>query len=185
MKRCCPNPVHHSNHYSKSGTNHRPSDGRNIQRYICKECGRRFSDATGTPAFGQKRRRLNLQVYALLCSGVSLRRASRLLCTTRVTVERKLRFMAAICTQENERFLSKISLVSNLPFDEFEAMEHTRCRPLSVAMVIENDSRRIFGSGGVEEARIRSSFLGEPYLRNASRQCESLIPTNVVYDEKA
>ncbi|HSQ41268.1 MAG TPA: hypothetical protein VLM37_03190 [Fibrobacteraceae bacterium] len=165
MKRCCPNPACHSTHYSKSGSYHRPSDGRNIQRYVCKDCGRRFSDASGKPAFGQKRRRLNHQVYALLCSGVSLRRTSLLLCTTRVTVERKLRFMAAVCAQKNERFLNKIPLVSSLQFDELETLEHSRCKPLSVAMAVEKGSRRILGiavssmrAKGLLAARARAQY---------------------------
>jgi hypothetical protein len=83
----------------------------------------------------------------LLNSGVSQRRAARVLRVTRGTVVRKFRFLAAQARLENERWLRSLegSPLSFVQFDDLETSEHTKCKPLSVALAVEPGSRKILG----------------------------------------
>lgn len=145
MNRSCPNAECKSTRISKSGFYHRPSDGRDVQRFQCKDCGRRFSTATGTPACGQNKRRLNFQVQELLCSTISQNRMAKILNTTRKTVVRKLVFLAKVCETKNAIFLASLAKHTNIQFDELETIEHTKCKPLSVAMAVDEKTRVMLG----------------------------------------
>ena len=94
MVPCCPNPKCPSPSPRKNGTYFRPSDSKSIQRWVCKGCKRHFSAATFQAAYHQNKRRANPDVANLLSSGVSLRRIALLLRITRLTVARKLAFLA-------------------------------------------------------------------------------------------
>ena len=80
-------------HVVRVGFFKRKSDCRIIQRYRCKTCLKKFSSATGHPAFGQNKRQFNHKLMKLITSGVSLRRAARNLNLSRTTVDRKFRFL--------------------------------------------------------------------------------------------
>lgn len=141
----CPNPGCKSTRTIRSGSFLRKSDGARIQRFRCRCCRKSFSQATGTPCFGQNRRQLNPQVLAGLASGMSQNRLARLLCTTRVTIGRKLRFVARECARLNAGLHRARAPASAVQFDELETFEHTRCKPLSVAVAVERHTRRILG----------------------------------------
>ncbi|HZI94163.1 MAG TPA: hypothetical protein VFE84_07950, partial [Patescibacteria group bacterium] len=64
--------------------------GRSIPRFRCKACRRTFSYCTFRYSYRQKKPHLDAAVMRLLCSGVSLRGAARLLEVNRKTVPRKL-----------------------------------------------------------------------------------------------
>lgn len=81
----------------------------------------------------------------MLCSGVSQRRIAILLKISRTTVVRKFIFLSEIAMRENLRDLVKMRCVSELQFDDLETIEHTKCKPLSVAMAVEKHSRKILG----------------------------------------
>ena len=145
MTKICPNPACSSSHMSKTGTYRRKSDGQVIQRYRCRCCNASTSDATGTPCFAQNKRFLNPQVLALLASGITQNRLARLLHTTRVTIARKLCFLASQCAGDNSKLNLTTRPASDVQFDELETYEHTKCKPLSVALAVENGTRRILG----------------------------------------
>src|SRR5688500_16757887 len=77
------------------GSFHRRSDGRDVQRFLCKHCRRSFSHATFSPCYRQKKRHKNGTVRVLLSSGVSQRRIALITKLTRNTVVNKLLFLAA------------------------------------------------------------------------------------------
>ena len=126
----------------------RKSDSRFITRFRCRHCRRTFSRATGTPCFGQNRRRLNEPLRQLLCSGVSQRRSAVLLGTTRRTVARKLRFLADQARASHREDLAELARCplrpKELQFDEMETFEHTKCKPLSIALLVTQE-RKILG----------------------------------------
>src|SRR4051794_21841149 len=70
----------------RKGFFRRKEDARLIPRWRCMACQRTFSSARLTPAFRQKRRRINGELERLLASGVSMRRAALLLGVNRKTV---------------------------------------------------------------------------------------------------
>lgn len=129
----------------RNGFFYRTSDRKRIQRFRCALCGVNFSHATTSQAFGQKKRHLNHKIFELLCSGVSQRRAARILKTQQKTVARKLTFLGLKARHLNlisRRARAKASL---LQFDDLETFEHTKMKPLSVTLMVEEETRYILG----------------------------------------
>ncbi len=125
------------------GSFFRRSDSRHIERFQCRACRRTFSRATLHPYFGQKKRRVNAPLRLLLCSGVSQRRAAKILRVNPKTVARKLPVLAAQARREQAQFLSSLpdAGLSEIQFDDLETSEHSKCKPLSVALAVEPKSR--------------------------------------------
>lgn len=143
MKRNCPQCHIQVSECSKHGSFIRKSDGRRLQRYRCLTCSKTFSDATTQLCYRQKKRRLNPRIYELLCSGVSQRRIARLLRINRLTVVRKFLFLSDVAARQNLSDLKEFVVGSEVQFDDLETIEHTKCKPLSVAMAVDKESRHI------------------------------------------
>jgi hypothetical protein len=141
----------------RHGSFYRSSDSRRIFRWKCSGCKKTFSQATSHPCYRQLKRRVNYRLYGLLCSGVSLRRSARLLGVHRVTVVRKLRFLAQQCRKTQTEFLDcfKQSPLSEIVFDEMETFEHTKFKPLSIVLAV-SAAREILA---VEVAQMPSKGL--------------------------
>ena len=116
---------------------------RRIQRYFCKECRRYFSDQTTAASFREKKAHLNQSVFRLLCSGVSQRETAYILGTQPRTIARKLVRLARVATRRQGDDLAQRPLKKTIVFDEMETFEHTKCKPLSIAVAVEEGSRRI------------------------------------------
>ncbi len=132
----------------KSGYYYRHSDSRWIQRLKCVGCGCRFSFATRSLCFGQKKRRINSRVSLLLTSGVSQRRAASILHVNRKTIVRKFRFLAEQARVQQSRYIQNLNSstgIRTVQFDDLETSEHSKCKPLSVALAVEPESRKILG----------------------------------------
>lgn len=129
----------------KVGTFRRRSDDVLLQRFLCHHCQRTFSEATLNPCYRQKRRDANPLIFQLLVSGVSQRRASRLLRLNRKTVVRKFIWMGLIADRVLTWDRRHFPLVNELEFDDLETFEHSKLKPLSVTMAVERHSRRILG----------------------------------------
>lgn len=129
----------------RNGHFFRRSDSRWIVRFLCRDCGKHFSRATGSACFLQKKRRVNHRLKLLLCSGVSQRRSARILGVNEKTVARKLKFLALQARRSQAEFLRQYQTekVSCVQFDDLETSEHSKCKPLSVALAVEPKSRRI------------------------------------------
>lgn len=151
MKVGCPNKNCHN--YKKvgliikDGTFKRFDDSRIIQRYRCKVCGRRFSGATLNLARGQKKRRINHQIFELYSSGVSMNRMARILKVNPKTIARKIDFLGHKCALENKKFQKrKVKKKSSLvEFDDLLTIEHTKMKPLSVTLAVDALNRQILG----------------------------------------
>ena len=127
--------------------------------------------ATFHPCFGQKKRQLNTPLWHLLTSTNSLRGSARLLRINRKTVSRKLKFLGFEGRLEHARFLAERvqerGPFRNIQFDEMETLEHTKCKPISIPLVVERGTRLILGIGAcsmpakgllVEKAREKYAF---------------------------
>jgi hypothetical protein len=58
-------------------------------------------------------------------------------------VERKLLFLAQCAKAENELQLNQSTSANAIQFDDLETVEHSKCKPLSVTMAVEKETRRI------------------------------------------
>jgi transposase-like protein len=159
----CPNPKCPSPSPRRNGTYFRPSDSKSIQRWVCKNCQRHFSAATFQAPYLQNKRRANPDVAKLLCSGVSQRRIALLLKLTRVTVARKLAFLAKEAERRHEAWLEAIPKAKKVQFDDLITIEHTKCKPLAISLAVEKGTRKILG---FEVSSIPASGLLASLSRN-------------------
>ena len=154
MKILCPRPGCSSHTIRRpkrklilrNGFFRRSSDGRRISRFHCRCCGFYFSRATQRADRYQKKRQLNFVTSELYCSGVSQRRLARVLRVNPKTVVRKIRYLAMQERFKHQRFLDSNYLATpivEIQFDDLETSEHTKCKPLSVALAIDAKSRKI------------------------------------------
>jgi hypothetical protein len=73
-----------------------------------------------------------------------MRRIAKILRIHRLTVARKRKFLSEQGAIQSQRFLKKCS---RLPFkhvqlDEMETFEHSKCKPLSIALIVSDDENR-------------------------------------------
>ena len=135
-----------SSDHKKCGTYKRKSDSRTIQRFYCFRCKKTYSHAVKDPAYNHNKRRINIQVKRLLASNISIRRTAILLGVSRTTIARKLIYLGKLCTAENHLYLQQYkACIKAIQFDELQTIEHTKCKPLSVAVVVVPFTRKILG----------------------------------------
>ncbi|MGE3610874.1 MAG: hypothetical protein AB7I27_14890 [Bacteriovoracaceae bacterium] len=148
MNKICPNPnCACPDFIIRDGTFFRREDSKKIQRFRCKNCHTRFSSATFTETYRQKKRRVNSPLLKLLSSGVSLRRSAILLGVNRKTVERKLPILAQRCRRIHHRELNKLrGRVFNMQIDDLITKENSKLKPLSVSIAVDEDRRLILGA---------------------------------------
>lgn len=132
----------------KDGHYFRKDDSRKVQRFKCKNCQRKFSAATHTLEWKQKKRRVNIQLFRILSSGVSMRRSALLLKIHRTTVHRKLIYLAKYSREMQQEFLLKIKSdkTLHLQFDDLITTEHTKLKPLSITLAVDAKRRFILGT---------------------------------------
>ncbi|WP_413584970.1 transposase [Bdellovibrio sp. HCB274] len=151
MKLKCPychhqrDPKNAARTIRKIGTYYRKSDGQHLKRFWCFRCGKSFSAATTSSSKGQKKRHLNTPIKDLLNGLMSQREIARVLKINRKTVVRKFRFSASTAKQELRSWNQKFQKCTEVEFDDLETFEHTKCKPLSVTLMVEYKTRRILG----------------------------------------
>ncbi len=155
MKHSCPDvkcPSRHlpgpdSEHVIRFGTFFRKSDSRHIDRFRCQICKATFSKSTLLPNYRQKVRRITHPLEELLCSGVSQRRSAMLLGVARTTISRRVRYLGARARRSNQKHLRPLEQnpAVEVQFDDLETHEHTKCKPLSVSLVVQSQTRKILG----------------------------------------
>ena len=119
--------------------NHQP-----VPRYRCKECGKYFSSHTFRSTYRQKAPYLNRRIFSLLCSGMTQRRIAKELCCNRKTVARKFLFLSLKAKATHALNLrSGVLACREAQFDEMESFEHTRLKPLNIALAVTGDGKAI------------------------------------------
>ena len=152
MKHNCPNNkctfFTQNTFCKKDGYYFRKDDSLKIQRFKCMRCLKKFSASTATLEFGQKKRRINHQLFIILSSGVSMRRSAIAMRVHRTTVERKLIYLAHKSRRAHAELLKKIGTqkVERMQFDDLITTEHTKLKPLSISVAVDATSRKILGA---------------------------------------
>ena len=127
------------------GSYKRSSDGQVIKRYCCKVCKTTYSAATLSPLKWQKKRHINHPLMELLSNNINLNAAARILRVNPKTVAKKLRFLGSMCQEMNMNNCQNYSQINDIQFDELQTIEHTKCKPLSVAVAVSKKQRKILG----------------------------------------
>ena len=164
--------------YSKNGYfvtrhNHQP-----VPRYRCRVCGKNFSAHTGKPTYRQKKPALNSVIYGLYSSGMTLRRMAVVLKVDKKTVTRKFIFLAVAARAHHEAQLAEGALrTTYVQFDELETYEHTKLKPLSVALAVRVKTGQIIAAcvasmpaNGHTAARSRELYGSRPDHRQEARR---------------
>ena len=131
--------AYHNGEYKRS------SDGQTIRRFRCKTCNKSFSSATRNPLKWQKKRHINHALMVILSNRGSLSGAAQILKINPKTVAKKLTFLGGICRKRLERDRAQYSGIEHIQFDELQTIEHTKCKPLSVAVAVAKKERKILG----------------------------------------
>lgn len=106
---------------------------RKYRIFQCKNCKRYFTSRTFRLDYRHKRSDLNRKVALLLVEGVSLRGISRVEGLTYKNTYKKFLWLRKVVEQKKPTLLLT---AKELFFDESETIEHTKCKPLNIAMVV-------------------------------------------------
>ncbi len=166
----CPYCKHQEN-IRKHGTYIRASDGKVCQRYRCKSCSKTFSETHFGIDYRLRKRYLNQNIFRSLCSGVSQRRLALILGVRRPVIARRLlRF--GICAQHNlEEYRKNREKVSKLDFDELETFEHSKCKPITAAIAVEDKTRKVLAIA-VGRIPAKGSLVHLARKKYGKRPCE-------------
>ena len=126
-------------HIIRAGYFYRSSDKTYVRRWRCRTCGKYFSAATSDPCFGQKKRQLNPSIFEGLSSTNSQRRLAVTLGCNLKTVARKLLFLGGQAEIELNQMNRARDLTRKIQFDEMLSHEHTRMKPLSIALAVTEE----------------------------------------------
>ncbi len=129
----------------RDGFYHRADDSKSIQRIRCKDCGKKFSNATFTPTYRQKRRRINETIRFCLASNMCPRDIAELVGVNIKTVAARLIWLAERSREKNQRklqaYLDVHGPVKTVQFDDLLTFEHTNCKPLTVPLAVIDGAR--------------------------------------------
>jgi len=144
MKKLCPYPDCLSDQTIRFGFFYRKEDSKKIQCFKCKKCIRKFSSASFSWNYYQKKRRVNASFVRLMGSGISLRRSAILLKINPKTAARKLKVLGAKCREQNQKHLLRDpEKVHNIQLDDLITKENSKLKPLSVTIAVNKDNRKI------------------------------------------
>lgn len=113
-------------------------------RYKCKGCGKSFSTHTNKASANQKKPDINQQLFNYLVSGVSLRRASKLLKVQYNVVAEHFEWLAEQAKLKHIEHLKTIQ-TTYVQVDELETFLHGRPKTVSVPMVVRVKTGEILG----------------------------------------
>jgi len=123
----------------------RADDSKKIQRFQCKECGKKFSAATSKPTYRQKRRRINATIRSALAFGMCQRDIALLTQVNVKTVASRLIWQATLSREKHSRFIDqyieRYGPIKRVQFDDLVTFEHTKCKPLTVPVAVIADTR--------------------------------------------
>lgn len=147
MKKECPVTECKSPNYSKDGTFYRKDGSQLVQRFRCKKCGKRFSNASFSLQKNQKKRTSNRLVFELLASGMSMRRIAKVARLNKNTIQRKVDYLDLEAEKHNQKLLKQIKhSVHEVQFDDMITTEKTKLKPVSISTATCVGTRFILGA---------------------------------------
>ena len=81
----------------------------------------------------------------LLSNNVNLSAAARILRVNPKTVAKKLHFLGSACSKMAQKDRNHYFQINDIQFDELQTIEHTKLKPLSVAVAVSKKERKILG----------------------------------------
>lgn len=147
----CPRCAAARPRWVRDGFYFRTDDSKHIQRWQCKDCGKKFSSATFKPTYRQKTRRINCTVRFGFASNMCQRDIAELVGVNVKTVAARLIWQAKLSRAKNKRyidaFIEQHGPIECVQFDDLVTLEHTKCKPLTVPVAIIDGKRVPLGFG--------------------------------------
>ena len=153
-------PIHQCSHkkFKKSGFFKRARDRKKIQRFICLDCKKSFSNAANSIFYRSRKPFVFQKLYWLLSNNSTLRRSALSISVSRPTIRRYFLMLGSHCMKELNREISQhTNSIKQIQFDDIETFEHSKMKPLSITLAVENKSRFILGFS-VSEIPARGRF---------------------------
>jgi|WetSurMetagenome_2_1015567.scaffolds.fasta_scaffold114471_1 transposase-like protein len=142
--------------FIKKGYYFTKHNSKKVPRYQCKCCGTKFSSNTFKDIKGQHKPELNDNIFTRYASNESQNRIAKNLRINVKTVVRKIKYLAYKSRQIHEEQLkNKKFQVYQIQFDEMETFEHTRMKPVTIAIAVESywdDVKRKYRTGRIIDA---------------------------------
>lgn len=127
------------------GFYHRADDSKSIQRFKCKQCGKKCSAATFKSTYRQKKRRINSTVRLGFGSNMCPRDIAQMVGVNIKTIASRLIWQAAISREKNKLYLEaykhECPPITCVQFDDLVTFEHTKCKPLTVPCAVIDGTR--------------------------------------------
>lgn len=122
-------------------------DGERIQRFVCQFCKKGFSDADPkSPLYRSKHCWVLGELFLRLNDGASLRRCALTWGISKNTVNRYFNLLGDFCKEEFDQGHREEVLdpwCETIQFDEMETYDHSRLRPLAIAVAVNERTRKI------------------------------------------
>jgi len=129
----------------RDGFYYRADDSKQIQRYQCKQCAKKFSAATHKPTYRQKRRRINSTIRHAFAFNMCQRDIALLTRVNVKTVAARLIWQSKLSREKNadflKRYIEKYGQIKRVQFDDLVTFEHTKCKPLTVPVAVVAGTR--------------------------------------------
>ena len=147
----CDSPECRSNpafQYQRRGSYRRACDGRTVQRFQCKGCKHTFSTQTFRVDYKLRKPALDIPLFLLLISKVTLRQCARDLECDRGTVAQRLKLFGEHCRAFHELRMKargeRGPWQGRFLLDELETYEHNRrLKPVTVPLLVHRPSHCI------------------------------------------
>ena len=151
-----------------------------IQRFLCRDCRRKFSTQTGSLTYRERKPHLTQPVMRLLMEGLSQRACARTLGCKRKTVASKMMRLGS--RAKSHLTARKVGdgttdfMEKTLVFDEMETFAHSKCKPVSIAIAVEEKSRRVIGAevGMMPAKGKRAAISRKRYGKRIDKRSEAL-----------
>jgi transposase-like protein len=166
--KLCPHCNSKAHRYGTFWVKHRRLS---VQRYSCQKCQRTFSSQTLATTAYYKKTHLIPFIFRLLCNGNSQRAVGRSLLISKDTVHKYFLHLTAKATQF--KATPTPIPVTTLYFDELESIEHTKLKPLCIALAISQDYKIVAIEVGKLKAKGHLAKISR--LKYGFRQDESFV----------
>jgi len=115
-----------------------------VPRYQCLDCKKGFSSHTFYCTYRQKKPYLNETIFRLYTSSVTQRRLATVLGVNLKTIVRKFLFLAKNAELLHlQKLAQKEFDLTHCQFDEMLSFEHTRLKPLSIALAVQKKDSKL------------------------------------------
>jgi transposase-like protein len=127
----------------KNGTYVRKSDRKTLIRYKCPACKTTMSETFFSIDYRFRKRSINQLTFKVLCSGVSQRRCGFLVDIKPIGIARRVVRFGNCAAFNLEAYRNSRPIATVVQIDEMESFEHSKCKPLTMPIAVEQDTRKI------------------------------------------